>query len=68
MEGNLMDKTCDVIELVDGLSASMLNWIDDSSIKETKKIAKEVVNDPAALQKFMYEEWCKTKLKVKHAE
>ncbi|MDO4941138.1 MAG: hypothetical protein Q4E33_05560 [Erysipelotrichaceae bacterium] len=63
-----MNKTYDVIEFVDCMSASTLNWIDDSSIKQTKKIAKEVVNDPAALQKFMYEEWCKTKLRVKHVE
>lgn len=62
-----MNKTCDVIEFAEDLSASMLNWIDDSSIKQSKKIAKEIDSN-VALQKFMYEEWCKTKLKNKHVE
>jgi len=63
-----MNNGYSVNELTYDLVARTLSWLNSSSLKQAKNISKDIKDDPVMLQKYLYEEWCKSKIKAKYAE
>ena len=66
----MRQSTNNINQVSSTITIANLNWLNNSNLNQiNSNIRKEdITNNPASLKKLMYEEWCKTKLRVKNVE